>query len=174
MRMTTLVRCLGLLTVLTVGGCKSLDITNPNEPDAVRALSDPAAIEALAGGAVRIWVNTYTGMDGGGPLMTQAQTYSASWNNYYMNFYSGVDNPTAPYANWNRNTRSWQNNPSASERLAIEFYWEGYYSSLGLANAVLNAIRNNGVAMATESATRRAETVAQLVQGASLAGLAMN
>ena len=174
MRMTTLVRCLGLLTVLTVGGCKSLDITNPNEPDAVRALSDPAAIEALAGGAVRIWVNTYTGMSGGGPLMTQAQTYSASWNNFYMNFYSGVDNPTAPYASWNRNTRSWQNNPSASERSAVEWYWEGYYSSLGLANAVLNAIRNNGIVMETVSATRRAETVAQLVQGAALAGLAMN
>ena len=36
---------LGLLAAVAVTGCKSLDITNPNEPDAARALADPAAID---------------------------------------------------------------------------------------------------------------------------------
>ena len=43
MRMTTFVRGLGLVAALAVTGCKSLDITNPNQPDSGRALADPAA-----------------------------------------------------------------------------------------------------------------------------------
>jgi len=53
--MTTF-RGLGLVAVLTVTGCKSLDITNPNAPDASRALADPAAIEAVAAGSIRQFI----------------------------------------------------------------------------------------------------------------------
>ena len=85
MRMMTFVRSLGLTALVAVTGCKSLDITNPNAPDAGRALADPAAIEAVAGGAIRQWVNTYEGNNAVAPLTTQAQTYTASWNNFNMN-----------------------------------------------------------------------------------------
>jgi starch-binding outer membrane protein, SusD/RagB family len=168
MRMKTLGLGLGLMAAMAVGGCKSLDITNPNDPDGPRALSDPAAIEAVAGGSVRIWINTYEQLTGGGPLVTQARTYSASWNNFNMNFYSSVD------ADGTRNTRPWQNDPSAAARTSIEAYWEGYYSSLGLANSVLKAIRVNGLVINTAADTRRAEAVALLMRGASLSGIALN
>lgn len=174
MRMTNLVQGLGLAALMAVGGCKSLDITNPNDPDGPRALSDPAAIEALAGGSVRIWINTYEQLTGGGPLVTQAQTYSASWNNFNMNFYSSVDNPTDPVGSWNRNSRPWQNDPSAAARTSIEVYWEGYYSSMGLANLVLKAIRVNDLVINTPEDTKRAETIALLMRGASLSGIALN
>ena len=179
MKMTTLVQGLGLAAVFAVGGCKSLDITNPNDPDGPRALSDPAAIEAVAGGSIRIWINTFEAMNAGGPLVTQARTYSASWNNFNMNFYSSVDNPgtqAAPNApsTWNRNSRSWQNDPAAAARTSIETYWEGYYSALGLANSVLKAIRVNGLVINTPADTKRAETIAVLMQGAALSGLALN
>ena len=168
MNMTTFVRGLGLVAALAVTGCKSLDITNPNQPDADRALSDPAAIEAVAGGAVRIWFNTYEGLTAGGPLMVSAQTYSASWNNFNINFYASID------ADGTRNSRSWQNNPAAAGRGSVEFYWDGYYSSLSLATNVLKAIRLNGLVINNATDTKRTEAVALLMQGAALSGIALN
>ncbi len=168
MRMTTFVRGLGLAAALVLAGCKSLDIENPNDPDAGRALADPAAINAVAGGAVRIWFNTYEGMEGTGPLVTQAQTYSSSWNNFNMNFYSGLD------LDGTRNSRSWQNNPSSAARTSIEHYWNGYYSVLSLATNVLKAIRINNLVINNAADTRRAEAVALLMQGAALSGIALN
>jgi len=168
MRITTFVRGLGLVAALAVTGCKSLDITNPNQPDAERALSDPAAIEAVTGGSVRIWFNTYEGLEGAGPLVTQAQTYSSSWNNFNMNFYSGLD------LDGTRNSRSWQNSPSAAGRTSIEHFWNGYYSVLSLSTNVLKAIRLNGLVINNTSDTRRAEAVALLMQGAALSGIALN
>ena len=150
MRMTTFVRNLGLVALVGVTGCKSLDITNPNAPDAGRALADPAAIEAVAGGAIRQWVNTYEGNTAVAPLTTQAQTYSASWNNFNMNFYSSLD------ADGTRNSRSWQNDPAAAGRTSIEWYWEGYYSALSLATNVLKATRNNGLVIGSAANTKRA------------------
>jgi starch-binding outer membrane protein, SusD/RagB family len=168
MRMMTLVRSLGLVAAVAVTGCKSLDITNPNAPDAERALADPAAIEAVAGGAIRQWVNTYEGNLAVAPLTTQAQTYSASWNNFNMNFYSSLD------LDGTRNTRTWQNDPAAAGRTSIEWYWEGYYSALSLATNVLKATRKNGLVINNAADTKRAEAVAFLMQGAALSGIAMN
>jgi hypothetical protein len=172
MRLTTLVRGTSLLAVLTVGGCKSLDITNPNAPDSERALSDPASIEAVTGGAMRRWVNGWAGGggegEGGTNLLTMAQAYSASWNNANMNFYSSID------ADGTRNTRPWQNDPSAAGRTSIESFWEAWYGSMSQATDVLRAIRNNGLELDSEQDTRRAETVAVLIQGLSLMGIALN
>lgn len=168
MRQTTFVRGLGLAALIALGGCKSLDIVNPNDPDAERALSDPDAIEAVTGGAVRIWFNTYEGLEGTGPLVTQAQTYTSSWNNFNMNFYSGID------LDGTRNSRSWQNDPASAARTSVEHYWSGYYSSMSLATNVLKAIRINGLVIGNEANTRRAEAVALLMQAASLAGIALN
>lgn len=172
MQISRIARGLGFLAVvLSVGataGCKSLDVENPNAPDAKRALSDPDALEAVAGGTLRTWFNTYDGMEGGGALVTQAQTYSASWNNFNMNFYAGID------ADGTRNSRPWQNDPAAAGRTSIEAYWGGYYSALSSATDVLVAIRTNGVVINNAADTKRAETIAVLVQGAALAGIALN
>ncbi|MEW5917343.1 MAG: hypothetical protein AB1762_13100, partial [Gemmatimonadota bacterium] len=61
MHNVNLTRAAAIVAVIALGACKSLDVVNPNEPDAGRALSDPAALEALAGGTLRTWFNTWEG-----------------------------------------------------------------------------------------------------------------
>lgn len=153
---------------ILLAGCNSLDVANPNAPDAKRALSDPAAIEAVAGGTLRSWFNTWDGMEGGGPLNTMAQAYSASWNNYNMNFYSSID------GDGTRNTRAYQNDLASAGRSTMIGYWEGYYSTLSSAVDVLTAIRKNNLLINNAANTKRAETVAQLMHGAALMGIALN
>lgn len=169
-----LTRGAAAFAILAFAGCKSLDVVNPNEPDTERALSDPLALEALAGGTLRSWFNTYEGMSATGVLTTQAQNYTSSWNNFNMNFYSGVDNPSAGPAGWNRNSRGWQNDPTANARTSIEWFWTGYYSTLSSATDVVRAIRKNNIVITNPTDTKRAEAVALLMQGASLAGIALN
>ncbi|MCU0649403.1 MAG: hypothetical protein MUF00_15505 [Gemmatimonadaceae bacterium] len=154
--------------VISLAACNSLEVANPNATDARRALSDPATVEAVAGGTVRTWVNTYVGMGSNGALVTQAQSYSASWNNFNMNFYSSID------ADGTRNSRAWQNDLASAGRSSITAFWEGYYSTLSSAVDVLRAVRVNSVVVRNAADTRRAETIAQLMRGAALMGLALN
>jgi starch-binding outer membrane protein, SusD/RagB family len=187
MRTMRLAHALGVVAVLAAlsGSCKSLEIENPNEPDAATALSDPAAVEAVAAGAMRTWFNAWEGLTAAGPLSAMARSYSSSWNNANMNFYSSVDNGSAASAQWNRNSRGWQNDPAAAGRTSVEWLWmggpnqvpvvyPGLYSALSSATDALIAIRKNNVVVRNAADTRRAEAVALLMQGASLMGIALN
>lgn len=167
MHYLNLKRATALLAVMALGACKSLDVANPNEPDAKRALADPAALEALAGGTLRTWFRYWDGMESAGVLTTQAQSFTSSWNNFNMNFYSGLDNDGT------RNTRSWQNTQVAAGRTSIEWLWTGYYSALSSANDVVKSIKD-GAVINNASDTKRSETIATLMQGLTLSGLAMN
>ena len=89
MNLTRLARGLGILAAFAVAGCKSLDIQNPNAPDARRALADPAALEAVASGSMRTWMNT-TEYNPATVLCTQANSCTASWNNDNMRHYSDI------------------------------------------------------------------------------------
>lgn len=155
------------LALLALGACESLDVTNPNEPDAKRALSDPAALEALAGGTLRSWFNAFDGMEAAGVLTTQAQSFSSSWNNFNMNFYSSID------ADGSRMSRVWQNTPAAAGRTSVEWLWFNYYSALSSANDVLKAIKS-GIVINNASDTKRAEAISTLMQGMTLSGIALN
>ena len=168
MKIANLTRAASLIALVAMSACKSLDVVNPNEPDARRALTDPAALEALAGGTMRSWSNTYQGMEAAGVLTTQAQSYSSSWNNYNMNFYSSID------GDGTRGTRGWQNNPAAAGRTSVEWQWTGYYSTLSSATDVVKSIRIDNVSIGSASDTKRAEAIALLMQGASLSGIALN
>ncbi|MGQ0640378.1 MAG: hypothetical protein ACT4P6_06325 [Gemmatimonadaceae bacterium] len=166
-------RAAAIVALMALGACNSLEVNNPIDPDADRALADPAALEALAGGSLRTWGRMWSGMENGGVLTTQAQSFSSSWNNFNMNFYSSVDNPSAPPAQWNRSSRAWQNDPSAAGRTSIEYQWTGSYSALSSANDVIKAIKG-GAVINNASDTKRAETIATLVQGLTLSVLAIN
>src|SRR5918911_2429085 len=178
MRLSNMARGLGALAaVLVATSCNSLDIENPNEPSS-RILTDPNVLESVAGGTMRQWFNTYSVLEGTGVLNTQARTLSASWNNGNMNFYSSInisptDTTTDP-STWTRSTRSWQNDLSAAGRTSVEVEWFGMYSALSAANDALKAIRAGGVIIGSETRTRRAETIAQLMQAASLMVIALN
>ena len=168
MMMTRFMRVSGLLAAVALAGCGSLDVENPNAPDAKRALADPASLEALAGGTMRTWFNAYDGCEGNCVLLTQAQTYSASWNNWNMNFYASID------ADGKRLTRPYQNDLSAAGRTSIEVPWSGMYATVSSAVDVLTAIRKNNVVINNVADTKRAEAVAELMLGASLSYIAIN
>ena len=168
MQMTRFLRAVSVLAAVTVAGCNSLEVVNPNAPDAKRALSDPAALEAVAGGTLRTWFNAYDGCEGNCVLVTQAQTFSASWNNWNMNFYSSID------ADGKRLTRPWQNDPAAAGRTSMEIPWVGMYASISSATDVLKAIRKNNAVINNVSDTKRAEAISELMLGAGLSYIALN
>ncbi|MCC7053775.1 MAG: hypothetical protein IT355_10945 [Gemmatimonadaceae bacterium] len=168
MKMTRFMGAAGVLATLSLAGCGSLDVENPNQPDAKRALADPAALEAVAGGTMRTWFNTYDGCEGNCVLVTQAQSFSASWNNWNMNFYSSID------ADGKRLTRPWQNDNAAAGRTSMEVPWVGMYSAVSSAVDVLKAIRVTGTVINNVADTKRSEAVAELMLGATLSYIALN
>lgn len=154
---------------LTVAACNAdLNVVNPNAPDARRALSDPAALEAVAGGTLRTWFTGYEGMMAVGPLSTMADAYSSSWNNYFMLYISSED------ADGTRNSRPWKNDPGAQERAHLEWFWTQYYSVASSASDVLKAIRVDKVVINNPADTKRAETIAAFMNGAAHSGISMN
>lgn len=167
----------GLVTALAYIGSaiRAVSVTATSEGKSGSAslsinptLSDPAALEALFLDASRGWFNTYDGASAVGPLATQAQSYSASWNNFNMNFYSSLD------ADGTRNSRSWQNDPSSAGRTSVEWFWDGFYTSLQKVNVFLRAVRSLGARMPIPQETVAAEAWAMLIQAASLSGIALN
>lgn len=156
------------LTALVAVGCNSLDVTNPNLPDADRALRSPSAISGIAGGTIRTFFNTYNGLEATGPLTAQAESHTASWNNFNMNFYSSLDLDNT------RNSRGWQNDPFLTGRTSVQWFWQGYYSVASSARDVLKAIRVDSIEFDDPAEAARAEAVAELMLGASLGQIAIN
>ena len=178
MRIWNLACGAGLLAAVAAGGCKSLDVSNPNEPNSSAIVSDPGLLESVAGGTMRGWFNAYSTLEGTLVEGVQARGLSSSWNNGNMNFYSGIDidpsDTTADPAAWTRSTRSWQNDLSAAGRTSIEVGWFGMYSVISSANDALRAIRVNNSSIGTVSRTKRAETIAQFTRAAAEMDLALD
>lgn len=165
-------------TVLGVGGCE-LDVENPNAPDVNRALSDPAGLEQLLGGAFRTWMETRTSYLAGLPLNAMADSYTASWNNAAIRFYNSVgqDGCTSRCA-WSNSATA----PEAAGGPTVEKTYYGYYTVLSAANDVLAAIAD-GVCFdgdftaadcaADNTKTSRDKAVAKMVQGMALGGISL-
>ena len=155
---------------LSLAACDTLDVQNPNAPDAGRALSDPSGVQAVAGGTLRSWFNTTQGMEAAGVLTVMADSYTASWNNYNMRLYSsgGIGDPSGAKRG------GWENDPASAARTSIEWYWYGYYAALSSANDALHAIRKNNVVIGDAANTKMVETISVLAQGMMLSSLAIN
>lgn len=168
MQVSKLARFASALTMVAAMGCATnLDVANPNAPDTKRALSDPNALEAVGGGSLRTWVNTWSACEGNCPMDVQSQSYSASWNNFNMNFYAQIDQDGT------RNTRGWQNDPAATGRTSVEGPWTGYYGAMSSASDVLRGLRVNNIVLDTPEDTKRLETVTEFVQAASEMSIAL-
>lgn len=158
-----------------VSACGDLNVVNPNEPDARRALSDPIGVQSIAGGTFRTWFNTHQGMDAAGPLTTMADSYTASWNNFYMRLYSSsVNSSDGPGCIGCAPRTYWRNDPAEVERTAVEHNWYGYYSALSSANDVVTAIRKNNIVITSAADTKMVETVGVLMQGMTMGELSLN
>src|SRR5438552_8568857 len=162
---------------VATGGCQ-LDISNPNAPDANRAFGDPAGLQQLLGGAFRTWVEARDGYYVM-PLTTQANNYTASWNNASIRFYSSVGADCASRCGWT-------NSPTATAGLVIESQWYGYYTVWFAATHVLQAMKDGICFDADCTATNawkretvrsystvtvRNKTIAQMLQGRAFARL---
>lgn len=78
------------VTVLGTTACLNLDIQNPNQADAERALRTAGDIEALIGGGFSSWWNSSSSSGGIGPiLMTMSYQHSATAANFGMVEFSG-------------------------------------------------------------------------------------
>jgi len=150
-----------------------LNVSNPNDPDKIRSLGQPSGLQQLLGGAVRTWVETrenYYVM----PLNAQADNYTASWNNAAMRFYSSVGSDCPIRCGWTNSSTA----PEAAGGPTVEVLWYGYYNVLTTANAVLNGIETLHVCFDDDCSvdstlTQRNKAVARMLQGMSLAGIAM-
>src|SRR5260370_38883079 len=80
--------------LLLAGACDTLNISDPNDPDKVRVLSDATSVEGLAAGALKSWFHVTQSIDPNGPLTTQANNYTASWDNFQMRIYSSQPRQT--------------------------------------------------------------------------------
>jgi hypothetical protein len=160
-------RLLALAGVVGASGCKSLDVNNPNAPDAESAFSDPDAIAGLVTGGFRNWANTHESYSGALLLSTMADAHSASWNNFNIRFYSsyGVECPERC---------GWVNNNLSPFRVEIEAYWYGYYSVMSSAIDVLTAIRLNDIVIGDEDRTYLNEVGANMLQAMAMAEIAQN
>lgn len=75
----------GALLLLGAGACADLDVNNPNEPDAGRALSTPGDVEALIAGSYSAWFRGQYSYEGPAlALSRMAFEATAPWNNAGM------------------------------------------------------------------------------------------
>lgn len=160
-----------LVVVIAAGAC-DLNVPNPNAPDAPRAFSDPAGLEALMAGAIRTWVETrenYFIM----ALNMQADNYTASWNNAAIRFYSSVGSDCPSRCGWSNSATA----PEAAGGPTVEAAWYGYHTVLSSANDVLGAI-GRGVCFDDDCSvdstkTKRAIALGKMLQGMALSGISM-
>lgn len=156
-----------LALAVAAAGCGDLEVTNPNAPDAGRALSDPATISAVVGGTLRTWMETRQSFNHGLHLSAMADAHSASWNNFNLRYYSSYGNECPQRCGWVNTTTS-------SFYSQIETAYYGYYSTLSAANDGVIAIRKNNVKITDNATTKMVETIGVMMQGMTLMGIALN
>ena len=179
----------GLVALVFVGACDTLNIANPNDPDRRRALGDPNSIPSVAQGAFQTWYLTTQGGFGEDqyPTLTMsvmARAHVAMWNNFHIRYYTGCTTDwtaggyPAPLGTCGNLTEgpaypraAWANSLAAAERTQIEAMWYGYYASLSSANDALTAIRSIHLAV---PGAHMVETMSVLTQALALSGIALN
>src|SRR5919198_1786974 len=161
---------LATAAVLT-GGC-DMNTTNPNAPDTKRAFGTPEGLTQLLAGAIQNWVGTrdnYFVL----PLTAQADNYTASWNNAAIRFYSSVGADCASRCGWTNSATA----PEAAGGPTGEAQWYGYYAVLNAATLVVSRRVKDGLCFDDDCSvdstnTVRAMTMAKMLQGFALAGIA--
>ncbi|MEO5511242.1 MAG: hypothetical protein ABIS27_11490 [Longimicrobiales bacterium] len=150
---------IGLLIVATTA-CQDLEVVNPNEPDAERALAQPGDVEGLVATS---WVTAFWGRTQGSAstvnaLPLVADEFSGTYaNNGALEMSS---EPRVPY----------NNDPLADAGGLARFQWESWYSGISSANDGLTTIAA-GLKITTGTPptdnTIRTKAFAKYMQGVS-------
>ena len=143
-----------VLAVLLVG-CQDLTVTNPNEPDANRATSQPAATEAFIASSFRKWW----------PVAGHDDYPSWALSNIAWEVTSGftdfgqLELSAEPRSAWNNSPVNARNNVTE----------EPWYELYGANSAVTDAIVaiNKGLIITDTPTTRRDKAFAKFMQGVS-------
>lgn len=110
---------MGMVLLFGLTACADLDVVNPNEPGAQRALETPGDIQSLISGSFNQWWTSAHSFGSGSPILGNQSFMMSSWPaNFGMFFYSRlpgveiVNDPTDGFygemvANvWNQNYRA--------------------------------------------------------------------
>lgn len=152
------------LLAFLAAGCADLEVTNPNAPDARRAIANADDVESLVAGAFNTWHYqewTYTSF---GPFMSnQSFQHTAPWANFGMEYYGRI--PRQEVGNF-------QAHP---EYMQISRAWNQTYSALSAIADGLRALNNDQALVDDLGAARynRLQAYGKFVQGLGHGSLAM-
>lgn len=115
---------------LLLGACDDLDVSNPNEPDADRALATSGDVEALVASAYKSYFQPAQQYWPGNMLSTAADHHTSSWGNFAMRTMG-----SEPRTEFN-------NSPSFTYAFANEFAWTSCYAALAAVGDAFRAMEN--------------------------------
>jgi hypothetical protein len=144
------------LLAFTAVGCADLEVTNLNDPDARRAISNAGDVESLIAGAFNTWhYQKYTYTSFGPFLSNQSFQHTAPWANFGMEYYGRI--PRQPVGNF-------QAHPEYGN---IARSWNQTYSALSAVADGLRALNNDQALVDDLGADRyqRIQAYGKFVQG---------
>ncbi|MEJ2185335.1 MAG: hypothetical protein P8Z36_05295 [Gemmatimonadota bacterium] len=153
-----------LALLLGAAGCADLNVTNPNEPDASRALQTAGDVQSLISGTFNTWFNGSYSYSGPSMFLSnQAFQHAAPWANAGMVFFS------------------WIPRPAVVNDVADQFYgnftrpWYYNYRALSAVASGLKAMNDNpGIATELgDSSTQQVKAFGRFVEGMATASLAI-
>jgi len=149
--MRTLIPALALLLV----ACQDLDVTNPNEPDRVRATQQAAATEAFVGTAFRTWW-IRAGHDDypSWAFSTMAHEITSGFADFGQ-----LELSAEPRSSWN-------NSPVNARNNVTEGPWYDLYAAISAVTDAVIAI-DEGLVIGDTTNTNRARAFGKFMQGLS-------
>jgi hypothetical protein len=134
----------GLAALLLIGtvGCVELDVQNPNDPDAARALATPEDTESLIGGGFLTFISSYSYYGSTMFLSAASFEHTAPWANAGMEIYARI--PRVPT----------QNVAGGSEVAWMIYAWEQSYAAINQVASGLYSIESGEVDLGTEGNLR--------------------
>lgn len=159
MRLRTILGA-ALVGVMLLAGCQDLEITNPNQPDRERAITNPADVEALVIGSWPLyWGRTLTSSSSYNAMPTIADVMTATYaNNASLKLSS---EPRVAF----------QNSQQAEEHGIARYQWYDWYELVSNTNDALLAIEE-GIEIVDPATgvntTTQTMALAKLLQGSGL------
>lgn len=140
---------------LVAASCQSLDVVNPNRPDAARATAQPITTETFIATSFRTWWPV------GGHDDYPAWAFSTMAREITSGFadFGQLELSAEPRSSWN-------NSPVNARRAVAETPWYGLYRTISTANDVVAAI-DRGLVIENATRTARAKAMGQFMQGIS-------
>ncbi|MEJ2217508.1 MAG: hypothetical protein P8099_12930 [Gemmatimonadota bacterium] len=153
-----------LALLIGAAGCADLNVTNPNAPDASRALKTAGDVQSLISGAFNSWFDGEYSYSGPGLFLSnQSFQHVAPWANAGMVFYS------------------WIPRPAVVNDVADQFYgnfswpWTYNYRALSAVANGLSTMQDNPDIASTlgSESTQAVKAFAKFVQGMATASVAV-